>query len=227
MTLTNTIISILISYLLGSFQASYLFGKAIKKVDIRNYGSGNPGATNAIRVFGLKFGLMCLFVDALKGFLAIILIKAFFGPELLLLQLISGIFVVLGHNHPFYMGFKGGKGVAATIGIVLAIDWRIFLLAGLPALIVLLLTRIMSLASLSFEFLIFVFFIFFNFQSADLLYISLISVLYPVVSFWRHKNNIFRLISGEEPKLFGKGSKKVVINKDNNEKDKNDHNDNK
>ena len=214
MTLTNTLIAIAISYLIGCFQTSYIFGKVFKKIDIRDYGSGNPGATNAIRVFGFKQGMLCLLLDAFKGALAIIIVKALFGSETLALQLLSGIFVIIGHNHPFYMGFKGGKGVAATLGIILAIDWRVFLLAGLPALIVLLFTRIMSLASLSFEVISFVLLVVFNMQSDKLIPITLLALLYPAISFWRHRKNLSRLIAGEEPRLWGKGSKKVEINKE-------------
>ena len=216
LVLTLKIIAALIgSYLLGSFQPSYLFGKAIKHVDIRNYGSGNSGATNAIRVFGFKFGMVCLLIDAGKGALAVGLVKIFLSPAVVgseslcvLLQLISGIFVILGHNYPFYMHFRGGKGIAASLGIMLVINWKIFLIAAVPALLVLFIFRIMSVASLTFEFVVFVLFIIFYFSTPSFYWIVLAAAFYPFSSFYRHRNNLSRLVAGEEPKLWGKGSKK-------------------
>ena len=159
MNIILPLLSLVLSYLIGSFQSSYIFGKLLKKVDIRDYGSGNPGATNAIRVFGFKFGMACLIIDALKGVLAVYIVKTLFGADFITLQLAAGIAAILGHNYPFYMGFKGGKGVAASLGIILFIDWRVFVFAGFPAILILLITRIMSVASLSFEFLVLVFLI--------------------------------------------------------------------
>ena len=143
------VLALLGSYLIGCLQPSYLLGKAIKHVDIRDYGSGNSGATNAIRVFGFKFGMVCLLIDAAKGALAVLLVKLFLGPDVvgsegaaILLQLCCGLCVILGHNYPFYMHFRGGKGVAASIGILLMVDWRLILIAGIPALLVMVLSRI-------------------------------------------------------------------------------------
>lgn len=211
----QVLISIAAAYLLGSFQTSYLFGKLIKKVDIRNYGSGNPGATNAIRVFGAKFGMSVLIIDALKGALAIAVPKFLFGSTDVAAELLVGIFAIIGHNYPFYMGFKGGKGVAASIGIILMIDWRAFLIAGIPALIVLVVTRTMSVASLSFEFLSFVSFFALYFADKNLFWIVVTAALYPLMSFYRHRKNIINLLEGNEKKLWGKGSEDIRIDKNN------------
>lgn len=211
MTIAKVLLALGLSYLIGSFQPSYIFGKLIKKVDIRDYGSGNPGATNAIRVFGFKFGMTCLLIDALKGAIAVLIVKLLFADDIIWLQLAAGIAAIFGHNYPFYMGFKGGKGVAASLGIILMVDWRIFLLAGIPAILVLLITRIMSIASLTFQFLALVFFIFFNITNDSLISIAVTAAFYPLISFWRHRKNISRLIAGEEPKLWGKGSKKITL----------------
>lgn len=209
----QVLISIAVAYLLGSFQTSYLFGKLIKKVDIRNYGSGNPGATNAIRVFGTKFGMTVLIIDALKGVLAIAVPKFLFGSTDVAAELLVGIFAIIGHNYPFYMGFKGGKGVAASIGIILMIDWRAFLIAGIPALIILVVTRTMSVASLSFEFLSFVSFFTLYFADKNLFWIVVTAALYPLMSFYRHRKNIINLLEGNEKKLWGKGSEDIRIDK--------------
>ena len=202
------------SYLVGSIQPSYLFGKAVKHVDIRDYGSGNSGATNAIRVFGFKFGMLCLLIDAGKRALVVGLVKLLLGPERLggstslavLIQLICGIFVILGHNYPFYMHFRGGKGIAASLGIILVINWKIFLFAGIPALLVLLIFRIMSVASLTFELVVFILFTIVYYDTHDYYWITLAAAAYPFIAFFRHRNNLSRLVAGEEPRLWGKGS---------------------
>lgn len=215
---TTVILAIVIalvgSYLIGSLQPSYLLGKAIKHVDVRDYGSGNSGATNAIRVFGIKFGMVCLLIDALKGLLAILLVKLFLGPDVLgsvgaarLLQLCCGLCVILGHNYPFYMQFRGGKGVAASIGILLMIDWRLLLIAGIPALLVMVLSRMMSVASLTFETLCFVGLAILCFHMDFYYGILLAAFCYPAMSFWRHRSNLVRIAHGEESRLWGKGSK--------------------
>ena len=205
--------SLILSYLIGSLQPSYLLGKAIKHVDIRDYGSGNSGATNAIRVFGFKFGMVCLLIDAAKGALTILAVKLLIGPMLtsagasVLLQLCCGLCVILGHNYPFYMHFRGGKGVAASIGILLMGDWRLVLIAGIPALLVLVLSRIMSVASLSFETLCFIGLAILCFRMDFYYGILLAAFCYPAMSFWRHRSNLVRLAHGEETRLWGKGSK--------------------
>ncbi|HPZ00357.1 MAG TPA: glycerol-3-phosphate 1-O-acyltransferase PlsY [Clostridiales bacterium] len=200
----------LTSYFLGTFQPSYLLGMKIYHKDLRKEGSGNSGATNAIRVFGLKFGMFCLAIDAAKGALGVLFTRSILtadiigSPDLsILFQLLSGVFVLIGHNHPFYMQFQGGKGVAASLGIMLVIDWRVFLLAAVPALIVLLSSRIMSISSLTFEFVCFIAFVIFYFQSEEFYWIVLSAAMYPILSFVRHRNNLARLVNGKEPKLWG------------------------
>lgn len=211
----QVLISVAIAYLLGSFQTSYIIGKLVKKVDIRDYGSGNPGATNAIRVFGTKFGMLVLIIDALKGALSIVVPKFLFGGTDIAAELLVGIFTIVGHNYPFYMKFKGGKGVAASIGIILMVDWRAFVFAGIPALIILLITRIMSVASLSFEFLSFIAFFVLYFTDKNLFWIVITAALYPLMSFYRHRKNIINLIEGNEKKLWGKGSENIRLDSDN------------
>ncbi len=218
----KVLLAVAIAYLIGSFQTSYILGRLVKKVDIRNYGSGNPGATNAIRVFGLKFGLFVLLIDTLKGAFAVLLIRYMFHTSDVSLQLLSGIFCIIGHNHPFYMGFKGGKGVAASLGIILVIDWRVFLLAGVPALIILLLTRIMSLASLTFEFVSLIAFFSLYIMKPDFSQIVITAALYPLISFYRHRKNIVNLIEGNESPLWGKGKTDVSADNDNPDNDTED-----
>ena len=114
---------ILIGYVFGLFQTAFIYGK-LHGIDIRNYGSGNAGTTNTLRVFGTKAGLLVLFGDIIKTILAVVLCGALFGKahpeELYLLKLYAATGAILGHNFPFYLHFKGGKGIAATAGLVLS-----------------------------------------------------------------------------------------------------------
>lgn len=133
------LISILIGYLLGNIQASYLLAKTLKKVDIRTLGYGNAGMSNSVESLGWKFGLMVGFVDVGKGILSILLIKYLFNvdfnPEGALLLYINGYSVILGHIFPFHMNFKGGKGTATLIGILIGLE-PIIGLIGMSILIV-------------------------------------------------------------------------------------------
>jgi acyl phosphate:glycerol-3-phosphate acyltransferase len=120
------LISIIIGYLLGNIQASYLLAKSLKKVDIRTLGYGNAGMSNSVESLGWKFGLMVGFVDVGKGILSILLIKYLFNldfnPGGALLLYINGYSVILGHIFPFHMNFKGGKGTAALIGVLIGLN---------------------------------------------------------------------------------------------------------
>ena len=196
----NYLLCLLLGYTIGCFQTSYIVGQLVKKVDIRDYGSGNAGATNAIRVFGTGLGMFCLIFDALKGVAAVLLAKYFFDDNTLLL-LLTGFGVIFGHNYPFYMKFKGGKGIAASLGIFLAIDYRAFLLAGIPALILLALTKYMSLASLSYSFFLIISMAIFYYNQPQGILIVLITAVYAALAFWRHRENLKRLANGTERKI--------------------------
>ena len=118
-----------IGYLFGSFQSGYFLGKA-KGIDVRNYGSHSTGATNSLRVMGTGAGVLVLLLDAAKAIIPCVLARHFFAgqPELtLLMALWTATGVMLGHDYPFYLGFRGGKGVASTVGVLLALDWRVAL----------------------------------------------------------------------------------------------------
>ena len=117
------LICLVIGYCLGLFQTAYFYGK-MKGIDIRQHGSGNAGTTNTLRVLGTKAGLIVLAGDILKTILAVVVVTLIFGksnPETIyLLKLYAGAGAILGHNFPFYMNFKGGKGIAATAGIIIS-----------------------------------------------------------------------------------------------------------
>lgn len=121
----DIIIVIALGYLLGNFQTSYILGKLIKKVDIRTLGRGNAGASNSVESFGWKFGVVVAFLDAFKGLLAILLVKQLFNVELDVqgapLLYLAGYAAILGHIFPFFMNFKGGKGTATLVGMMVGL----------------------------------------------------------------------------------------------------------
>ena len=123
------LICLAIGYVCGLFQTSYIIGR-FYKTDIREHGSGNAGTTNALRTFGKKAGAMTLLGDCLKCVAATFLVKLFlgktYGDILPLLTVYAAAGCTLGHNFPFYLNFRGGKGIAASVGFILAFDWRIF-----------------------------------------------------------------------------------------------------
>ena len=114
------VICLLIGYVFGLFQTAYLYGR-LHGVDIRNYGSGNAGTTNTLRVFGTKAGLLVLFGDILKCILAVVITGVIFGKThgdmVYLLKMYAAAGAIIGHNFPFYLKFKGGKGIATTYGV--------------------------------------------------------------------------------------------------------------
>ena len=195
------ILCVLIGYGFGCLQFAYILGKILKGVDIRKYGSGNAGTTNAIRVLGTKIGISTLVLDIIKAVVALVVIALLWGYDQKQLLLWGGIGVVLGHNYPFYMQFKGGKGVAATIGIFLATDIRLLILAGVPALIILATTKYMSLASLSYMLLLVVVSAIFYIGTPVGMEVMALVIVLSISGFWRHRGNIKRLIRGEEVKM--------------------------
>jgi acyl phosphate:glycerol-3-phosphate acyltransferase len=126
--MTVLILSIGLGYLFGNIQTAYFLGKWTRKIDIRDYGTTNAGASNITITLGLGYGIVTFLVDAAKGFLAVFLVQYYWTTEPTM-ALLAGIFAILGHIYPFCLGFRGGKGVATLYGVLLAADWRIGLLA--------------------------------------------------------------------------------------------------
>ncbi|NLY72877.1 MAG: glycerol-3-phosphate 1-O-acyltransferase PlsY [Tissierellia bacterium] len=188
-------ISLLVGYSLGAIPIAYIIGKVQKGIDLREHGSGNLGATNVLRNLGLVSFIICAAFDILKSYLAFRLIGNFFGDNL---GILAGFAAVLGHCYSPFMNFKGGKGVATSGGLILAFDIRLLIVSALILLIVLLITRRMSLASISVA-LAFPF-IYYYFLGFDNLFFGAILLAGFVI--FKHKDNIKRLLKGEEPKLF-------------------------
>lgn len=189
-------IVMLLSYVIGSFSSAYVIGKTSKNIDIRSYGSGNAGATNALRVLGKKMGALTFFMDFIKGIIAVFIGNAIFGFTG---SLLAGVFVVLGHNWPVFLGFKGGKGVATSFGVLLVLNWQTALLCFLIGAIVIIVTRYVSLGSIVAA-IVAPIIIVLTTQSIDkYLYITI--VILALLSVSRHKANILRLCKGEENRL--------------------------
>ncbi|VDN45911.1 Glycerol-3-phosphate acyltransferase [Petrocella atlantisensis] len=190
------LISIVMGYFLGCFQTAYIVARKTKHIDIREHGSGNSGTTNAIRVLGWKLGMLTFVGDILKAVLAVIIARTLFDSQLA--GLYAGAGVIIGHNWPFVLNFKGGKGIASTLGMLLAFDWRIGLVAWAVASLAIYLTKYVSLGSILLVTIMPI--------GVLLLYPGgtqelIITSILAIIAIYRHKANIGRLIRGEENKL--------------------------
>ena len=206
------VICIIIGYCFGLFQTGYLYGR-MHHIDVRSFGSGNAGTTNTMRVLGKKAGIITYLGDALKAVFAGVVTVLLYGNSheniLFVLLLYTGLGVVLGHNFPFYMHFKGGKGIAASSGVILALfDWKLILLALFTFIIVTVISKYVSLGSLC---MMGGFFI----ELVVLGQLGMIDRLHPeerieayilgfllcAKAFVQHKANIQRLLNGTERKI--------------------------
>ena len=193
---------ILAAYLLGSVPFGLIAGFRVKGIDIREHGSKNIGATNVSRVVGKKWGIAVLLLDAIKGYVACIL-PFFFGQSPgLSFQLLLGVSAILGHSFPIWLKFKGGKGVATSLGVFLAIAWIPTLITFGLWILCFALTHIISISSLVAA-VVFPIMISLRYAGTPGLKILLpMSILLAVFIFYTHRANIQRLRQGTEKKLF-------------------------
>ncbi|MDU2558841.1 MAG: glycerol-3-phosphate 1-O-acyltransferase PlsY [Anaerococcus prevotii] len=185
----------LLSYILGSIPFGFIVGKVFFKTDLRKLGSGNVGATNALRNFGRLAGFTTFLFDFLKGSLACYLGEKFGGEAG---QAVAMFFVVIGHMYSFILKFKSGKGVATSFGALLAIDYRFALTLLAIFIVLVLIFRIVSLSSIITAVIAAVLAVF----SYKLSYITLAIILIASLIVYKHKDNIKRLKLGEEKKIF-------------------------
>ncbi len=205
-----TIAGIIFSYLLGAFPTAYLAGRLLKGEDIRKLGSGNVGATNALRVLGKGPGITVLLIDVLKGALAVTAAGDFiignYNQELpaVLVRAGCGMAAVAGHNWPVFLGFKGGKGVATTLGVLVGLALRIQGLGVILGLVVLTwaavfaVTRIVSIASVSAGILLPVYLAVFGFP----VFWIAAGGIFGLLGVFRHRSNIVRFLKGREKRIF-------------------------
>lgn len=201
------LLCVVIGYLFGLIQTGYIYGK-IKKIDIRKHGSGNAGTTNALRTLGWKAGVITFIGDCLKCVLAVTVVQFLFiqDPHQNLYAMYAGLGAVLGHNFPFYLKFKGGKGIASTAGLILAVNPIMFLIVAVVFISIVLITQYVSLASIIIM-ILFVIMVVVKGQSgmlllpnSDLYEYYAIAIVLALLAIWRHRANIKRLLNGTENK---------------------------
>jgi len=207
-----TLILIITSYLLGSIPTSIIAGKLLKGIDIREYGSKNPGATNAFRVLGKKIGIMIGVIDILKGFFAVIVLTRIIPSDAWINEdikkIIAGMFSVVGHNWTLFAGFKGGKGVGTSFGVLLGLAPIPSLISAAVWCILTFGTGYVSLGSI-FAAAVLPIAIIISGKitgslSTPILNLSIIAAILIIL---RHKANISRLIKGEENRFGKRGTK--------------------
>lgn len=218
-------IIVILSYLIGSIPNSIIISKAVSGIDIRNHGSGNAGGTNVMRVLGWKYGLIVIFLDALKGAVAVVIIsRLFYGPlpfenvspfdDFTLVQIIAGMSAVIGHIWTVFAGFKGGKGIATALGMLLTLITVDMLIAIAVFGLVVLISRYVSLgsilAAISVPATLFI--------RENLFHVDIpgYSTLFPFIIgvtalvIFTHRKNLIRLVNGNENKISFR--KKTKIN---------------
>ncbi|BAZ89367.1 hypothetical protein NIES932_08440 [Raphidiopsis curvata NIES-932] len=201
---------IILAYLLGSFPTGYLVGKTLKGIDIRQVGSGSTGATNVLRTLGKGPGAFVLIIDCLKGVLAINLVYILYSSQLNLmgsslnvevwqswLVTLVGLMAILGHSKSIFLGFTGGKSVATSLGILLAINWQVGVGTLGVFIMVIAISKIVSLSSIAGAIAVSILMIVFQQPLAYIIF-SLLGGLYVII---RHRSNIDRLLAGKEPKI--------------------------
>lgn len=205
------ILCLIVGYVFGLFQTSFFYGK-LHGIDIREHGSGNAGTTNTLRVLGTKAGVIVLVGDILKCMIAIFLCQMVFGdshPQLVyLLKMYTAAGVILGHNFPFYMHFKGGKGIAATAGLILSFHPYFIPMGVIVFFGIFFTTHYVSLGSL----MVYAGFMIeliicgqkglFMMDQAPLIEMYIIAFALAVMAYWKHAANIDRLLHGTERKTY-------------------------
>lgn len=204
---------IILGYLIGSIPVGFILGKLARGIDIREHGSGNIGMTNVMRILGVKAGVFVFFADIAKGAAAVALAWAIlaYSPNMVVWgQVAGGAAAIVGHSWPIYIGFKGGRGIATGFGAVLVLSWPVGLIAFTVFLLVVGLSRYVSLgsilAALTMLLAMIPFVVLDVWSFGHFAYIVFGLVVVPIVIF-RHRDNIRRLLSGTESKI---GSSRTV-----------------
>tara|TARA_Y100000589_G_scaffold167146_1_gene159098 strand:+ start:160 stop:762 length:603 start_codon:yes stop_codon:yes gene_type:complete len=191
-----------VSYLLGSFPSGFLYAKSIKGIDLRYVGSGSTGATNVLRNIGKWPALIVFIIDVLKGFIAVRIAYVLLSDNIF--QVLAGLCAITGHIWPIWLKGKGGKAVATGLGMFIALSWKVGLASFGTFLIVISVTKIVSISSISAAILLPIYM---------LIYIGTFNHTFTIFSFivafiviWKHRSNIKRILKGEEPKVSKKNN---------------------
>jgi len=193
---TKTIIAILIGYAFGCIQSAYFLSKMVGKMDIREHGSGNAGASNITTIMGVKFGFIVGLVDVLKGIFAVLVVKWIY-PDSPDLAYLSGIMAILGHIFPFYLKFRGGKGVATLVGMMFGLNWKLGILFALLVALPALLADYIVVGSFTAFIALPVVTYFLEYP----LIFTVMGVCLTILCFYLHRANIQRIINKEEVKI--------------------------
>ena len=205
------IIVILIGYIFGCLQWSYILSMIIKKQDIRSLGGGNAGASNMVVSFGWKIGTLVALLDIFKAIISIFIIRYLISISVLENNIfyiyLNGFFVILGHNYPFYMNFKGGKGTASTFGMLIAIDYRLGIIGFLLVLIVTLVTDFIALGALALVIFLILGTMFLKLGNPSIF----IAVLITLLAIYKHIPNIKNILVKKEDGISRQFKKKSKI----------------
>jgi glycerol-3-phosphate acyltransferase PlsY len=199
------ILFVLLAYLTGAFPSAVWVGKTFYNIDVREFGSGNAGATNTFRVLGKSAGFPVLFMDIFKGWIAVNYVRLISNISSMSVELVFenqlafGIAAVIGHLFPIYTGFRGGKGIATMLGLLIGLHFQAALFSFIIFIIIFIISKYVSLSSMvaSFAFPFFVMFIL-NSSNDSL---NLFAIFVPILSLITHQKNIERLLRGEETKV--------------------------
>lgn len=194
--ITNTVFSVLIGYALGCIQSAYLIGKVFGKLDIREHGSGNAGASNTVTILGVKYGVIVGLIDILKGLFAVVIVRWIY-PESPSLAYLSGLMAIIGHMFPFYLRFRGGKGVATLIGMMIGVNWKLGLLFALLVIVPAAITDYIVSGS----FTTFIALPIVTYLRGYSIPILILSLALTGVCFYLHRENIKRILAKEELKI--------------------------
>lgn len=197
------ITGLIFSYLFGAVPTAYMFGKVLKDIDIREHGSGNVGATNVFRVMGKGAGTAVLLLDIFKGFFVVAIFAELMGLVDIWQRILLAVMVVIGHNYTLFLKFKGGKGVATSLGVLLGLMVKIASLRGVVLITILvfvgcfLITRIISISSILAAIVLPITMA----VTAQPFELVLLGIIFSLFVVFRHRANIQRLLAGQEPKV--------------------------
>ena len=194
----TTFFILLASYLLGSFPSGFLYAKKFKGIDLRSVGSGSTGATNVLRNIGKWPALIVFILDVLKGFIAVKIAYFFLSDNIF--QVLAGLFAIIGHIWPIWLRGKGGKAVATGLGMFIALSWKVGFASFGTFLIVISLTKIVSLFSIAAAILLPIYM--FIYKGTFNHPFTFFSVIVAIIVIWKHRSNINRILKGEEPKIY-------------------------
>ena len=193
----------IIAYFIGSISFSVIFSRKFAGFDVRDKGSKNAGSTNVLRTVGRKAAILTLLCDAIKGALAILIAiiasKIWKETNILALEYLAGFFAILGHTFPIFFEFRGGKGVATALGVLITLDWKIGLICLIFALIIMTFTKIVSIGSIL-SAILFPILVMFMAQEKNF-WTILISILIALLIIYNHRKNLKRIKEGTESKL--------------------------